>query len=128
VADLKRSAKMEYSDPHHKRTHFTADSFSSEVDGVERCVVFTGHGLHGSVLLAERGPSVAAIVPELKSELVLWKIQVLERQKWLTLDFEANPLLSRILIHIDQLDPKALASALREVIGPRKLLFHYFEA
>ena len=119
---------MEYSDPHHKRTHFTADSFSSEVDGVTRRVVFAGRGLHSSALLAQRGSSVVAIVPEMKVELVLWKAQVLERQKWLTLDFEANPMLSRILIHIDQLDPKTLACALREMIGPRKLLFHYFDA
>lgn len=118
---------MEYSDPHHKRTHFTAEAFSTTNDVEARRLSFEGHGLHKSVHLAERGASVVVTVPELEAELVLWKIQILERQKWLTLDFEANPLLSRILVHIDRVEPRALESAIREVVGSRKLLFHYFE-
>jgi hypothetical protein len=119
---------MEYGDPHHKRTSFTATSYVLEAGAGGQRIVFTGHGLHASVVVRESGESIVAVVPEFKEEFALWKIQIMERQKWLTLDFRAYPTLTRILIHIDELDPTRLGEALREIVGNRKLLFHYYNA
>jgi hypothetical protein len=55
---------------------------------------------------------------------VLWKVQILEKLKWLTLDFEDNPVLRRIVIHIDDLDTNELTAALKSLIGTRSLLYH----
>ena len=116
--------KMEYTDPHHKRTEFTAESFSSDVDGASRRIAFVGSGQHDSVVLLERGSTVVAIVPEEKGDFVLWKAQILEKSKWLALDFEDNPLLRRILVHIDRLDANRLDDALKSLIGSRSLLYY----
>jgi len=119
-----RQRKMEYVDPHHKRTDFAADSFSSSANDTGRGIVFVGRGQHQSVVLREQGSTVVATVPEAECDFVLWKAQILEKSKWLTLDFEHNPLLSRILIHIDQLDAAQLDAAMRSLIGDRKLLYY----
>jgi hypothetical protein len=115
---------MEYVDPHHKRTDFEAESFASDVDGPNRRIAFVGRGQHESVALVERGSTIVAIVPEAECEFVLWKAQILEKQKWLTLDFEDNPLLRRILVHIDRLDAESVDAALRSLIGSRSLLYY----
>lgn len=114
---------MEYVDPHHKRTDFTADSFSLSGDHGSRRISFVGKGQHGSVVLFQRGTSVIAMVPEAENDFVLWKAQILP-DRWLTLDFEKNPLLSRILIHADRLDVDGLDAALRSLIGTRSVLYY----
>src|SRR5262245_32464837 len=115
---------MEYVDPHHKRTDFVADAFSSSGDVAGRCIAFVGHGQHKSVVLRERASTVVAAVPEAACDFVLSKAQILERSNWLTLDFEENPLLRRILIHIDRLSADELDSAMRSLIGTRSLLYY----
>jgi len=115
---------MEYIDPHHKRTDFNAESFSAGSDSASRRILFRGHGQHRSVVLLERGASIVATVPEAEGEFVLWKVQILEKPKWLTLDFEENPELRRILIHIDRLEINALDVALKALIGTHSLLYH----
>ena len=115
---------MEYGDPHHKRTEFEADSCALEADVANRRVAFVGHGQHKSVTLVERGSNIVAIVPEADDVFVLWKAQILEKLKWLTLDFEENLLLGRILIHIDRLDVDSVDAALRSLIGSRSLHFN----
>jgi hypothetical protein len=115
---------MEYVDPYHKRTGFVADSFSWSLEGGDRGIIFAGRGQHESVVLRERCSTVVTIVPEAGCEFVLRKVQILEQPKWLTLDFEHNPLLSRVLIHIDHLDANQLDTALRSLIGTRSLLFY----
>ena len=115
---------MNYVDPHHKRTDFEATSFASVIDGADRRIAFVGRGQHESVSLVERGSTIVAIVPEAECEFVLWKAQILETQKWLTLDFEDNPLLRRILVHIDRLDSDSVDAALRSLIGFRSLLYY----
>jgi hypothetical protein len=115
---------MEYVDPHHKRTEFAADSFLSLADGAVRSIAFAGRGQHQSVVLREHGSTVVGIVPEAECEFVLWKAQILEKSKWLTLDFENNPLLRRILIHVDRLDLNELEAAMKSLIGTRALLFY----
>ena len=114
---------MEYIDPHHKRSEFTAESFSSSVDNAVLRVVFTGHGQHQSVVLKEQGPNIVATVPEAECDFVLWKTQLMETPRWLTLDFEKNPLLSRIVIHIGDLNADDLDAALTALIGSRSLLY-----
>ena len=64
------------------------------------------------------------MVPEAECEFVLWKVQILGKLKWLTLDFTESPLLRRILIHIDCLDADELDGALRMLIGERSLLYY----
>jgi hypothetical protein len=115
---------MEYVDSYHKRTDFVAESFSSDADGSDRRIAFVGHGQHKSVVLLERGSSIVAIVPEAECDFLLWKAQILEKQRWLTLDFEDNPLLRRILVHIDRIDADALDAALKSLIGKRSLLYY----
>ena len=115
---------MEYTDPYHKRTEFTADSFSSNTDGADRRIAFVGQGQHKSVVLRERGSTVVAVVPEAECEFVLWRAQILGKLRWLTLDFEENPRLRRIVIHIDRLDAHELDAALRLLIGARTLLYY----
>ena len=115
---------MEYVDPHHKRTEFEADSFASDTDGTKGRIAFVGRGHHKSVTLVERGSTIVAIVPEADGEFVLWKVQILEKQKWLTLDFEDNPSLRRILVHIDRLDADGVDAALRSLIGLHSLLYY----
>ena len=115
---------MKYVDPHHKRTDFEAESFASDSEGTNRRIAFVGRGQHKSVALVERGETIVAIVPEAECEFVLWKAQILEKQKWLTLDFENNPLLSRILVHIDLIDSDSVDAALRSLIGSRSLLYY----
>jgi hypothetical protein len=117
---------MEYVDPHHKRTDFTATSYRKEDGAGGKRIVLSGHGLHASVVLRESGESIATIVPEFKEEFVLWKIQILERQKWLTLDFRAYPTLTRILVHIDELNRSSLEEDIRDLVGGRNLLFHCY--
>ena len=112
---------MEYGDQHHKRTEFEADSFATESEGTNRLIAFVGHGQHKSVTLVERGSNIVAIVPEADAEFVLCKAQILEKPKWLTLDFEENHLLGRILIHIDRIDVDSIDTALRSLIGSRSL-------
>jgi hypothetical protein len=118
---------MEYVDSHHKRTDFEAEFFASEVDGTNRRIAFVGRGRHVSVTLVERGATVVAIVPEAECEFVLRKAQILEKQSWLTLDFEDNPLLRRILVHIDRLDADRVDAALRSLIGSRAVLYYRHE-
>lgn len=114
---------MEYVDPHHKRTEFTAESFSSELDGASPRIAFVGSGQHTSVVLLQRDSTVVAVVPETKCEFVLWKAQILVKLKWLILDFEDNSLLRRIVVHIDYLDAVTLEEALKSLIGTRSLLY-----
>jgi hypothetical protein len=115
---------MKYADPHHKRTDFEAESFASDSEGANHRIAFVGHGQHQSVELVERGEKIVAIIPETEYEFVLWKAQILEKQKWLTLDFENNPLLSRILVHIDLIDFDSVDAALRSLIGTRSLIYY----
>lgn len=115
---------MEYVDPHHKRTEFTAESFSSEPEAASRRIVIAGHGQHQSVVLTERGPKIAATIRETSREFVLWKAQILGKLKWLTLDFDDNPELRRIVVHIDHLNANELAAALKSLIGARSLFYH----
>lgn len=115
---------MEYVDPHHKRTDFTATSFSSDVDGALRRIAFVGSGQHASVVLLERDSTIVAVVPEAEYEFVLWKAQILKESKWLGLDFADNPQLRRILIHIDHLDADKLDDVLKSLIGSRSLLYY----
>ena len=115
---------MEYLYPHHKRTDFTATSFSSDVDGARRRIAFVGSGQHASVVLLESDSTVVAGVPEAECEFVLWKVQILKKSKWLTLDLADNPQLRRILIHIDDLDTDKLDDALKSLIGSRSLLYY----
>jgi hypothetical protein len=110
-------------DPHHKRTDFSAESFSCDVDVANRRIAFVGSGKHDSVVLLERGSTVVAIIPEAKGDFVVSKVQILEKSKWLTLDFEENSLLRRILVYIDRLDADELDAALRLIIGARALLY-----
>jgi hypothetical protein len=116
--------KMKYVDQHHKRTDFTADSFSSDAIGRERSVSFIGSGQHQSIILSERGSTIVAIVPEAGCEFVVRKVQMFEKLKWLTLDFENNLLLHRILIHIDFLEADELDLVLKSLIAERPLPYY----
>lgn len=114
---------MEYTDPYHKRTEFSADSFSCSGDGGSRTITFVGHGQH-AVVLREQDSTVVVVVPEAECHFVLWKAQILQKLKWLTLDFSGNPLLTRIVIHIDHLDAGELDAAMRALIASRSVLYY----
>jgi hypothetical protein len=118
---------MEYIDPHHKRTNFTATSFSEDTDSACRRLAFAGQGQHGEVILIERGSAIAAVVPETSIEFTIGKVQILDRLKWLTLDFEENTVLRRIVIHIDQLDADQLSASLKRMIGARPVIFNRYD-
>ena len=59
----------------------------------------------------------------MESEIVLWKAQILEKSKWLTLDLKDNPLLRRIVVHIDHLNVDELDADLKALIGMHSLLY-----
>lgn len=115
---------MEYSDPHHKRLEFYADSFAAESEGALRRIIIVGHGQRKSLNLEERGSQIAAIIPEADAEFVLRNIQVIDKFKWLILDFEQNHLIGRILIHTERIHLAGFELALRSLIGSRPLGFH----
>jgi hypothetical protein len=114
---------MEYVDTQHKRAEFNAESFAFDSEGTNRRITFVGRGQGESVTLVERGSSLVALLSKAECELVLSKAQILEQQGWLTLDFEDNPVLRRLLIHIGRLNSNALDGALRSLIGVRSLLY-----
>lgn len=115
---------MDYVDPHHKRTDFTAESFSSSDNGAITSIAFVGHGRHESVVLQQRDTTLVATVPEAPNEFVLRKVQLLRKFRWLILDFEENQLLRRIVIYIDRLDAGALDTAVAALIGTRSLPYY----
>ena len=115
---------MEYVDPHHKRTEFSADSFSFDSEGEDASMRFVGSGQHESITLRKRGTDVVAIVPEKESEFALTKVQILESLQWLTLDFRENPLLTRIVIQTNRLNLEHLDSAMRALIATRLPFYH----
>jgi hypothetical protein len=114
---------VDYTDPYHKRIEFGATSFSSEPEDTGERVTFLSHNPHNTVTVTERGPQVAVTVSEEDVSLVLWKVQIIERLHWLILDFENNPILSRIVVRIERLNVNQLEAALRRVFGERKLLY-----
>ena len=114
---------MDYVDPYHKRIEFSAVSFCSESEGTGQRMIFSSHDLRSSVTLTERGSQIAAKVSEEEGIFILWKVQIMERLHWLTLDFEENPILRRIVVHIEHLDVNELDAALRQMFGARTLQY-----
>jgi hypothetical protein len=114
---------MEYVDPYHKRTEFTADAYSSACDENGRRVVFSGRDHRVSVVLHERDTTIIASIPDTEHDIVLLKAHILGKLKWLILDFENNPVLLRIVVLIEGLDADELEADLKSLIGTRSVLY-----
>jgi hypothetical protein len=115
--------KMQYIDSHHKRVEFSAVSFRGECNEALRSLVFTGQNSQETVSVFARESSIAARISSEEEDFVLRKLQILDGNSWLTLDFERNPKLSRLVVSIAGIDFDDLDLALKELIGSRSVLY-----
>jgi hypothetical protein len=115
---------MQYIDPHHKRVEFRAASFRVESNGAKKSLVFAAQDSKETVTVFASEALVAARISSEEEDFVLWKIQILEGNSWLTLDFKQNPKLSRLVVRIAGMSFDDLDLALKELIASRPVLYY----
>ncbi len=112
---------MKITDPIKRRVEFRA--LSMGMDTKANRMTLLGRDHTESVLLSASDTEVSAVTSLTQQKLTIEKIQILGRQAWLTLDFDRESEISRVVVDIAELDQLLLHSYLSALIGNAPILY-----